>query len=955
MIKKVAGRPPGELRNLVFTRALAPAESKTARSIFVDTGSFLFSKALEADVDHTVKQSNMLSHTASRLLCDALLGRASMRGVRVMAVELNLARVAGILPGDSGQQYDAFMNAASKGDFRDYLEAKYPVYFDSEKRRMALAVAHLSRIAAAAGRDRELLYSALDLAPFNRIVAVGPFGDSHRHGRRSAIVTFDTGQRVAYKPRSAANDRFYAHLAAKLQPHLPFSLRVPKAIDSADCSWQEYIQSAPQEVEPSSAAELIYWQKLGVWLAIGQATGLTDLHYENVIRADQDPIIIDFECALTSGRLEAANLEHLPDVLSVGILPRVVRAAGDDRYRNWGVIGRRESEPHIGRIHRPEADGTSRVRLVSTLAPEVPHTEVVSGAVIAVAHGRALSDGYEMGAQGLDAINGWVFKSGTQEPIMTRIVLRPTQTYMDAERVANFPRFYQSFDEYRDALRAALLEQDGSLPDECVSSEIDALVDGDVPIATISHGEVHLRVNDATKLEGLIGRTQRDSIAHGLRRTSDADKRRREQRAIWQSLAVLDSSCTPVGLYSGTSTTDLVEVFRSAATRITRSASIVDNIPTWVNAIPGNDAVRALDIGKSDLYRGSIGTLLAVAAANTVASDAGLSDFIHRSVIALCEWAASDQNPHSPGVFHGDAGFAFWIASMERFGYVCRETADAVVTHLFECILEHVDAAESPDLLSGWAGVLSVSRILGEAGYLSDRLDRLTDSACISRLRATARALPGVGFVWSEAENPWLGGLGHGVAGVAWSLSASRDARARELCLGAVHAQRTLWNPDARRWVDRRKEAAAGSVFNGWCHGADGILLAARSVPEVLPFSSVGRTEHIVEWLASPPVPDLSLCHGIAGRLDALCSVEMSPGDLSINREQVRQAARRVFREVLGDIQKSYIDGSGWGSLCDSLMLGAAGSLMAGARFVSRASVGSVLDLTLPVAVNVRS
>lgn len=951
-----------DLRSLVYDAAIPAAFAETVGTVFRDTGRFLFGTALRSAWESLDASGIEIESAALDEFGEPMVRLASIRGARLAVLELNLASAAGILPGESGEeQYSSFMAALAGGAYRQYLETKYPVYFQTETQRFRLAAEYLHSLAKDALADRAVLSEQFGVRSYTSIVSIGHLGDPHRGGRRTAVLQFDTGNRLVYKPRGSANDRFFHRLASELTPHLPFGLRVPKTVEVSGHSWQEYIAEETELGLDTAIRDLTLVQKLGTWLAVAQVTGLTDVHHENVRLDHGDPVIVDYECTFASGRLarsipipEAAA----PRTLSVGILPRIVRMPGDERYRNWGIIGRRHSEPVIGQFHLAEADGTPAVRLVpgqfSEHGGDADDSQVIPRSVA-----DALLSGYDLGVEALLAISGRIPEIASEARIVSRIVLRPTQTYMDAVRVSNFPRFYQSFEAYRNAVREVLVGQDDQMPSAVLEAEVESLLNGDVPIATVDADQTALVLHGLDVNAGLFTRSQGDCVTENLMRLKSRSSSLIERRAIWQSLAVVDRECTPARLYTpprGRMKRESrdQQILRAAARRLIDNAICVDGTPFWTNAIPGDDAVRVLDLGTTDLYRGSLGITLAMAAANAVVQDSAVADFLASYGEAIRRWSASAANPHVPGFFHGDAGLAFWLASMAEYGYISRADARRDVALLFGHVEKQARSLALTDVISGLAGILKVARELSRNGYLPESAALSVAELCTDGIASAAISVGAGRLAWPDGSGSWLGGFGHGAAGVAWALQSSGSPRELELSSEAARTQRSLWDPIAHQWLDRREDGASKAVFNGWCHGSDGIVLAATSIPDVIAADGERRVQYLRGWLESPHVPDISLCHGVAGRLETLCTLSAAPAALSgeVDCALARRRALDLLPSVLRVVEAAYVEGSGWGALCDSLMVGGAGAVHAVAKLTAGGAVGSVLDCTLPASPN---
>ena len=126
-------------------------------------------------------------------------------------------------------------------------------------------------------------------------------GDRHRQGRSVAILRFDGGSKLVYKPRELSLDlafeRFldwFASIGGERQ-------RLPRLLPRNGYGWSEFVAATPC----ASPAEMgRFFRRQGELLAILHCLRAHDFHRENLIAAGEFPVLVDLEtlCGPDYGR-----------------------------------------------------------------------------------------------------------------------------------------------------------------------------------------------------------------------------------------------------------------------------------------------------------------------------------------------------------------------------------------------------------------------------------------------------------------------------------------------------------------------------------------------------------------------------------------------------------------------------------------------------------------------------
>lgn len=151
------------------------------------------------------------------------------------------------------------------------------------------------------------------------------FGDADVHdGHRAvAILTFASGTRLVYKPRSLELDAAFEALVGHLNRRgLSHGLGAPAVFRGDGYGYAAFIESRPAADEAALAR---FYHRMGALVALTSVLGSTDLHYSNVIASGDMPVPIDLETILSAPAFPR----------SATVAPPAAAAAGP--ARPWAV------------------------------------------------------------------------------------------------------------------------------------------------------------------------------------------------------------------------------------------------------------------------------------------------------------------------------------------------------------------------------------------------------------------------------------------------------------------------------------------------------------------------------------------------------------------------------------------------------------------------------------------
>ncbi len=944
--------PPGLERDLGFLELLRPV---------IAEGYARLDQGLR---ELTGRGQPVAAPEVAASLLGHLLSRIRWMVERTLILELNISRLEERLAGDTPEtRFASFIESLRVPEEACAILARYPLLAREAVRHVAqwsaTGLETLERFLA----DRDDVVSRLfEGSDPGVVTALEPGrGDRHDGGRTVTILTFSSGRRLVYKPRSLAVDAWFQELVLWLNergadPHL-LPLRV---LDRGTHGWMEFVASAscsnPEEVER-------FYERQGAWVALLYALEANDFHWENLIAAGEHPVLVDLETLLQPLPPDIGPAEDplSMTVLRTGLLPRGFRVEGSSVIDVSGM-GATAGQKTQGRF--PMDPGTDRMRLAPTVLETSgqdnrPLLDGVPAALMDyqgdVVHGfqamyRLLANerGALLAAEGpLAACAG----------LDTRFLLRNTTVYSHLIHNSYHPDFLQSgldrsrlFDRlWIDAFHAPGLRR--AIPDELAE-----LGRGDVPRFGARAGSTSLRTGTGRILEGFfaesgLARTRRRIAALGEddleRQTAFVEAslnlaRPAEARLAWAQ--------EPLREATGRADPDR---FLAGALRLGRRLAVLairdGEHVSWLR--PDSRGLTPSDVG---LYDGLSGIALFLAHLAARTGDGGAEE-LARSALATVRWhmGRNLQPLETIGAFAGLGG-VLW--TLTHLGLLWREPwlleeAERMAGENLEPL---VGDDRHFDLIGGAAGaivtLLALHRHRPTPGTLALAV------RCGEHLLSHARKEE-KGMAWPpppEGGDVPLTGLGHGAAGPAWALAslakATGDTRFEAGARGALEYERSWYAPERHNWPDlredRKSEDGTASFVHAWCHGAPGIGFGRLAMRHVLDDPEIER--EIRAALLSTRDQGFGgshcLCHGDLGNLDLLLTAARDLED-----PELGEAAGLLAAGILDRLRtRGPRCGGRAGEEFPGLMTGLAGIGYGLLRVADPDRVPSVLFLELP-------
>ena len=750
-------------------------------------------------------------------------------------------------------------------------------------------------------RDAEALSTAgLPCPGIAAVSGIRFAGDTHDRGQSVAIVTFDDGRRVVYKPRESAVFALYRDITTVLADELPegVRLRAPNVLVRDGYGWVEFIEhAAPGEVDLRD-----HLRRLGGLLAIAHVLGASDLHLENVIASAAGPVPVDLEtlvqnrshrdAADTAAAAAARRLNE--SVLGTGILP-VQLTAGEGTSIDVSVVtGGLQPTGRTAMAHQLTGTFTDAMRIeavelrVGSSQNQPPDMTLR----MVRRHRDALADGFVATSRALISCRDRVvgILSGVPE-LTVRHIVRATRSYsllLAEMRQSSRLRSGIDRDHLLRSLWTRLADHPGDLP--LIGAEERALRRLDVPLFTVDMDSLSLDDDRRPLVPEYFARTMREDVVARLRHLSPADIDAGESLILESILAATTAETENEGAPGPLGATPLRRtgiraVAEQQARLLAESAILGRDDATWISVCSSVDStgLEYRPVGPT-LYDGLAGIVIGAAAGHRAFPRWGLDDLAARGAHAIAaildDWS-SGRVTLPVGAFSGAAGLLYALARYESIVGVDRFGATRA-----SAVRRFRDAAGTDGYLDVMAGSAGAIAVLTSIRAADDAETDVAVRALAYHLLERAVETSDGALVWeSGATRARLGGMSHGATGIGWALAAASATLAdREIADAAQRAlgfDDDLFDVRRERWLDARPESLAqGRLFPAhWCHGTAGIALARADAAvllgddTLLPLADLGALE-----TATDLPSDDSLCHGSLGNLMALRGIESRGG-----------------------------------------------------------------------------
>ena len=803
--------------------------------------------------------------------------------------------------------------------------------------------------------DREPLAATFgDGTDTGLVVDIEPaLSDAHHGGRRVAALTFASGLRVVYKPRSLALDdaygRFLGWVAAQPVPDgvrgdiTPrFAALALRVLDRGEYGWVEFVE---QEACADLAEVRAYFALAGGLVCLTHVLRGSDLHMENVIATRRGPVLIDLEMLLQPvGKVAAAATPALPSGEPVPAGPATQAAApgattpasdnesclttgfvtmvesnGGEVFDVGGLRGTGAGVAALaGRVWHDLDSDTLHVTDDATFTTRVRNAVRLDGAIQAPdAFAADLLAGFDATYRLLLAHRDALLATGgplaafAGTPV--RVLPRPTTQYASLLYLLTRPRYQKDGCRWSTAFDALNRSVNGShdAPEvwPVLVAERKALEGLDVPHFTVHADDTAVRVGRRTLIEGRYARPGLTATRDRVAALSPADLDAQKVRIVRALSETIHTRYSTEPEHAAHTELDVTSPDFLVDHALWIARELVERAVETPHGIgyAGWALIDEAGPRRHHLYDGSLGPAVFLAAAAVVSGEdrwrRAARDFANGAYVAVAKGVVDDD---AIGIGSGAASIVYGLTT---FGALLGDsTAIDLARMAARSIAPHRIARDTAlDVIGGAAGAALGLLAFYKVSHDPDILDLAT--ACGDRLLQTAIA-GDQGLSWRAPDGRVYTGFAHGVAGIAYALGRIYDITGeRRFGRASSDGYRYV----ASRYVDAAQNwpvlgepvegvAGLGPSMVAWCHGAPGVTLAISlgSADTVHP-KLLDQLEPSLKTTAgaSPHMAD-HVCCGNMGRCESL----FTTGRRLMRREAV-EGSRRLARVVIARARKA--------------------------------------------------
>jgi len=886
----------------------------------------------------------LLSDEAHSELERALMLRLARLTVRTFYLEFALYRASVDSPwdrllrllheGDSRELYLAFIDRMLSGGLPGFF-AEYTVLAGLVSTLIELWIDAAAELLQRLSRDREALGRVFNSGEDpGVVVGLNPMAsDPHRGGRFVVELTFASGMRLVYKPRSLGVEAAFSSLLGWLNGKSTLlRLSAPQILNREEYGWVEYVERRPWA---SSGEAERYSQRVGMFLCLLYMLGATDCHYQNLITNGEHIVLPDLETLLhpdvpqktsppaTSAAARRAYDKLRHSVLGTGLLP------------SWQVGQRGRVVFDISGLGVSDNQETPFMRLRWHCVNMDNMQAALDAAPIRTEGGPfttsgTTSDGERMRLSVECLIQGfrqmYRLLIGCRDQMLAsngplswfcghrvRFLFRRTTFYAQLLECLTDPDSLRDQSQWLavpEVLRDCPASVEAVACQRMIDSEKRALRRLDIPVFTASTDGTSLTLDGAEVVEDVLELPSIERARARLSALCEADLVEQISliRVAFHTRAVTSvhvdgrskANRQPERVRPPTAE-ELVGTALKIARQVKEHAIVgADGSATWIapKLLPSGKHVQLMPVGY-DLYDGVAGIGLFLAAVGRTAGQGDYCDLAARALSTLkAELEARDgaQDLARQMGIGGAVGLGSVVYGLVRSAELLGEPGllEAAALAAMHITQEAVCGDCWLDVIGGVAGailgLLSLYKCTGDDTYLA------TSVACGWHLVKAQRDLGGGKRAWrAGALDHALTGFAHGAAGIAYALlrlyEVTEETAFREAASQGIAWEESVFSLGERNWPDFRGMPGQGEqpgFMTAWCHGAPGIGLARLGTLHVYGTQKVrSDIEIAIETTCRAGMGDRDhVCCGNMGRVEVL----LSAGRLLARQDLVRRA-----------------------------------------------------------------
>ena len=845
-------------------------------------------------------------------------------------LELNIFKLEEKLQGETPQ--DRFVNFTEQlcdPAIRDYFFQEYPVLCRQMVHTAELWLTNSTKIIHDLVADyQQISIDFFDDEPMGQVENIQTgMGDHHRGGKSVAIMEFDSGKKVVYKPRSLQFDQHFQELVSWLQSATKIPFKLMGIIDKTDHGWVEFIEHTPcnnyQEVRE-------FYVGIGAYSALIYLMNGSDFHYENIIAHGSSPVLIDLE-AFFNPRLPVTGSEPVIDdtVLNTGLMPINVSITEEEEGSDLGGITDVEGRKAFMKGHQINNMGSDEMKMTRE------YGTFEGGKNIPILNGEKINnqaDYIDEIQKGFRLVYDAIFKNRTMlfakggamhqfKNDDVRMIFRDTFIYAHLLDEANHPKILGNaiekervFDWLWSAVTGFALLKD------IIPYEKDALLQGDIPLFTTKVDSLDLVADKGAMIKNFFTASGYELAKEKIMNLNKQDL----ERQLWlinASITMSDaiqskeervSDSPPVNFNEKTpaTRTDLIKEAEKVGQFLIDNAYTNKNEANWMGFKAATMDAKKYKLASfaHDLFSGLPGEILFLTYLYEVTEKPKYRALAEKAFNTLHRRVKDNKD-----MIIGLGGFAGWGGILYCYAHIIKVWKRTDLIPFIESIIDskdfdqHIKDDKILSLVNGSAGFIIACSHWHKLTH-SARSKELCKQAA-DHLVASATQMP-KGAGWIITSKVPLSGMAHGASGFAYALMTAYDMCQDEIYLNyamkALDYEHSLFVKDQNNWQDCR--AYVMNQFGeeikcstAWSHGAPGIGLARLFFASRPEFNSEPIHEDLetaIDTTLKNGFRDQhSLTYGSFGNLELLLNFSQKYNDVSL-RNKCYQIAQGLIEEI---------------------------------------------------------
>ncbi|NCC04528.1 MAG: type 2 lantipeptide synthetase LanM [Proteobacteria bacterium] len=770
-----------------------------------------------------------------------------------LILEANISRLkSGDISKTPEERFENFLLSTAQENVQTYFWNKYPVLWrlvhTVAKTTTAAYIEVLSRVHT----DRKKIEAEFGLCCETNLTNITwGTGDTHCGGKAVALLHFGD-QIVVYKPRPLQADKAYNGFldwfATLTEQDTPCSYKV------VDCGSYGYVTFIPATFAKNREDISNFYRKIGMLIAISWVLGIRDLHYENLIASGSEPFLIDIESIFDkswqrnkkdSKYYELVEIAFKDLLMGTGLIPnKMIGSSGTYDISAIGAFGKQPTPSDVRNIENYGRDDIKIIFEAATMPEEknIPQLKEdsfsLSDYIDEMLHG--FDDAISILGKNKDklTLSNPNISSFKKAPV--RWIARQTRDYARLLEKMTHPTMLKNAIDSDMLIGGELLdagEQYASYIPKVIAAETHDLWNGDIPYFWTTIETRNLYSSTGKVIKNFFARSGVDEFE---RRVQNIHFFKKAQCNALHSALVstipLHLGCevneTKRGAYAplSRSTDELLGTAIRLGDRIIDNLHYIENIPFGIGFTPLEEHNYTSNILPPDFYDGISGIGIFFGYLAQYVKNEKFIKLAEASHDLTKMLMLNNEGLPSCGAYTGLSGLLY--ADM-HYAYTLGRPISQESKHSFKYLRSLIQKDENYDLVNGSAGALLIMlryyAITGDAEALK------IAAQAARRLEEKAES-QNVGMAWHtmKQHQTRLGGLSHGVTGIAWALAEwgnyTKEEKWINLAKEACAYEASFFDEEMGTWLDSRK----GLPTTFWCYGAPGIGLGITHLDNVL-------------------------------------------------------------------------------------------------------------------------